>query len=220
MTLDTKTITATPTPITLAPTRVGEVIDATTTEFTAQSYTLHESPYFGSFVRASNGSAEVWAVVAQAHTAGIDPGRLPVARGADAADEAEIYDRNPELPQLLRTHFTALVVGYRDGNGAGVVRHQLPPRPPRVHAFVHGATEAEVAEFTAELGYIDASLRLQTAAPVDELVSAAIRAAAAARRGQGEGEAYAYRLRCARHLARLLGREPARLVAMLQRVRE
>ena len=213
------------------PARVGEVIDATTTELTAQSYELHQSPFFGSFVRASNGDADVWAVVAQAHTGGIDPGRHPVARGAAYTSEAEVYAQNPELPQLLRTVFTALVVGYSPPGPD--VRHRLPPRPARVHAFVYAATPSEVAAFTERLDYIDAILRLQTAAPVDELVAAAIRSAAAARRGphpgplplgEGRGEGdhpeAAYRLRCGRHLARLLGREPARLVAMLQRLRE
>lgn len=211
--------------------RVGEVIDATTTEFTAQSYRLHESPFFGSFVRASTGDCDVWGVVARAHTGGFDQGRLPVARGERFDDEEEVYRQSPELPQLLRTQFTALVVGYCDGArglpspavaGAMVAdrrpRHMLPPRPPRVHAFVYAPSAEEVVAFTASLRYLDAILRLQTGAPVDELVAAAVRAAAAARSSEAPDAPRAYLLTAARYLAVQLGREPARLVALLRRL--
>lgn len=40
------------------PEKIGEVIEASTTEFTAQCYELHQPPPFGSLVEAREGEVE------------------------------------------------------------------------------------------------------------------------------------------------------------------
>jgi hypothetical protein len=197
------------------PQRVGEVIDAGTTEFTAQAYVLHEAPPFGGFVRASNGEHDVIAVVADAHTGSVDPGRRPIARGRDEADEEDIYRRNPELKELLRTEFRAVVVGHRDA--AGDFRRWLPDRPPRLHAFVHQCAPAEIAEFTERLDFLPTLLG-DGGGPVDELVAACLRQAHAARATGGAGDR-AFLVAAGKELAVLLANEPNRLGAILRRIR-
>jgi hypothetical protein len=191
--------------------RVGEVVEAGTTAFTAEASDLHAAPPFGAFVRAGNGAEDVVAVVADSHTGSIDPGRRPIARGRDLADEAEVYRRNPELIQLLRTEFDAVVVGFRDAGG--VWRPWLPGRPPRLHAFVYECSATEVAAFTAELDFLP-TLLAATRGPVDELVGACLRTAGAARGGDRP-----FLVEAGKRLATLLAAEPHRLGAILRRIR-
>lgn len=205
---------ASPAPVSGEPARVGEVVDAGTTSFTAQAYTLHEAPPFGGFVRASNGEHDVIAVVADAHTGSVDPGRRPIARGRDEADEEDIYRRNPELRELLRTEFQAIVVGFRESRSG--YRRWLPGRPPRLHAFVHECSAAEIVAFTERLDFLPTLLGEGSRGPVDELVAACLREAAAAR---GDDRAYDFLVAAGKQLAVLLAGEPNRLGAILRRLR-
>ena len=193
--------------------RIGEVIEASTTEFTAQCYVLHDAPAFGSFVRASDGEADVFAVVANAWTGSVDPGRRPVARGQDEEDEEDVYRRNPELQEILRTEFTAVVVGFRDAGGA--YHQRLPRRPARLHAFVHACSSDEVADFTERLDFLPTLLGSAGRAPGDELVAACVREASVAR-----GHDRAFLVRSGKELAVLLAMDLNRLSAILRRLRQ
>jgi hypothetical protein len=193
--------------------RLGEIVEASTTSFTAQCYVLHEAPAFGSFVRAGDGETDVIAVVAEAWTGSIDPSRRPVARGRDEPTEDDVYRNNPELPEILRTEFTAQVLGYRVRSGE--YEQRLPRRPGRLHAFVYAAAEYEVRAFTDRLDFLQALVSAGSKSPADELVAACLREAAAARGGD-----HAYLVRAGKELAVLLGGDVNRLSAVLKRIRD
>jgi hypothetical protein len=194
------------------PRRIGEVIESSTTEFVAESYELHDAPPLGALLRASDGNTEIYAVACYARTGAIDPGRRPVARGRDDDDEAEIYRRHPELPQLLRTEFHALVVGFR---AAGVFKWYLPPRPPRLHGFVYECLPDELLAFSAKSDCLSTLLAATPPAPADELVAAFLRLAGASR---PEGERQDYLLAAGKELARALPNNPQRLLTLLTRM--
>ena len=194
------------------PTRIGEVIEASTTEFVAQCYVLHEAPPFGSLVRASDGEVDVFGVVANARTGSVDPGRRPVARGRDEEDEEDIYRSNPELREILRTEFTTVVVGSRDIGGS--YQQWLPRRPPRLHAFVYACSREEAAGFTERLDFLPTLLGGAGRAPADELVAACLREASAARGNDRE-----FLVRAGKELAVLLAGDLNRLSAILRRIR-
>ena len=59
--------------------RIGEIIEAGTTEFVAQSYELYKLPPLGSLVKTGDVSSTIYGIVYNAATAGIEPGRRPVA---------------------------------------------------------------------------------------------------------------------------------------------
>ena len=63
--------------------RVGEVVEASTTDFVAQCYELYQLPPLGSLVKTKDQSVELYAVVYNATTSGLEPGRRPIARGKD-----------------------------------------------------------------------------------------------------------------------------------------
>ena len=113
-----------------SPDRIAEVIEAGTAQFAAQCYELYEIPPLGSLVR----TGDSYGIVSGATTASLEPGRKPIARGRDEASEAAIYESSPQLVKLLRSEFTASVVGFKDGDK---VSQYLPPQPARIHAFVY-----------------------------------------------------------------------------------
>jgi hypothetical protein len=90
--------------------KIAEVIEASTAEFTAQCYELYELPPLGSLVRTGG----IYGIVGHAETAGLEPGRRPIARGKDEASEEAVYQSSPQLTRLLRSEFTAAVTGYED----------------------------------------------------------------------------------------------------------
>ncbi len=211
-----------------ATTKIGEVIEANTTGFVAECYHLHCAPDFGSFVAAVDGAYEAYGVVSNIQTSSFDPGRRALARGQDEAEPEDVYRHNPELPELLRTQFEVVMVGFADSrNGApvassaqgggvrvGAVRCYLPPLPPRLHAFVYACRPDVITDLTAEFGFLQTVLSTSLGAgrgANEELVAACIRQA-------GDGRGYDYLVRAGKELAQLLVNDPPRLNAILCRL--
>jgi hypothetical protein len=195
--------------LTEARTRVGEVVEASTVELTAQCYRLDGAPPFGSLVRATEGQREIYAVVARVSTGSLDAGRRVTPRGADERDEAALFEHNPELAALLRTELHALVVGFRDEGG--VVLHRLPPHPPRLHGFVHACDASELRAFTERLDYLATLVTTTARVPADELIGATLRQAAAVR-----DDRRAYLVAAGKRLAAMLGNDVQRLATILR----
>ena len=192
----------------LTPSRVGEVIEANSTIFVTQCYKLYVTPPLGGFVRT--GSPPTYGVVSLASTEPLDRARPIIARGEQAASEADIYRDNPQLAQLLTSRFESLILGYTQ-DGAS---HQfLPPLPPRVHSFVYACTPSEVVEFTSRLDFIH--LLLNAGTPVaDEIVGACLKDAALAHPDRQQFLYHAGKV-----LAMELAEDLPRLTAVLRRIR-
>ncbi len=188
--------------------RVGEVVEANSTSFTAQCYRLYDAPPLGSFVRA--GGPAVHGVVYRVTTEPLDATRPVLARGESAATEEEIFRNNPQLERLLTSRFEVVIVGHQD-QGAQVP--VLPPLPPRVHAFVHACSSEEVMRLASHFGWI--GLLLSSGIPVaDQVVGACLREAAAS-----YDESQAFLLRACKDLAGELAGDLPRLNAILRTVR-
>ncbi|MBI4499176.1 MAG: hypothetical protein HY689_14900 [Chloroflexi bacterium] len=190
---------------------IAEVIEASTGEFVAQSYEVNQPPPFGSLVRTADGDADLYGIVYQVTTAGLDPGRRAVALGRGEDDPEAIYRTHPQLHQLFRTDFHALVVGYRAG---GRITHTVPQRPARVHGFVYPCADQEVRQFSDALDFLPLLLAAQPAAPLEELLAAFLRRAAAARPDGRD-----FLVRAGKALALLVRGDVRRLSVILERIR-
>ena len=188
--------------------RFGEVVEATLDRLVAQCHRLYDAPPLGALVRAGD-EGPVYAVVSGVATAGLDPTRRAVARGADAESEAEVYREHPQLERLLRTDVTLLVMGHAQG---GELRHYLPPAPPRVHAFAYICTEEEVRRFTVSPDFV-VPLAASREATADDVLAAALRQAALAYDRPQE-----FLVRAGRAVASVLSGDTARLTAVLRRL--
>jgi hypothetical protein len=191
--------------------RLGEVIEASTTAFTAQAYELYELPPLGILVKTTEGERELYAIVYHATTEGIEPGRKPIARGRDEASEQAIFDASPQLSKLLRSEFSALVVGYKDGEQ---IRQHLPPRPTHIHSFVYACSAEEVKAFGKSFAFLNTLVNSELETPSDELIAAALRLMSAS-----SDEPRAFLVSAGKELASLLGQDYGRLKAILERIK-
>jgi hypothetical protein len=192
-----------------APTLMGEVVEASTTEFLAQTVELDFAPPFGAFVEvATEDNLIIYGVVAHVQTAGIDPGSRAIMRGHGDVRDERIYQENPDLPLVLRTTFRALVVGF--GEGPRLFQF-LPPRPPRLHYSVFTCPPEKIHALAASLNYLQALLNAAEV-PVDELLAANLRYTAAHFHDSGE-----FLNLAGRELAQLLRADYPRLTSILRR---
>jgi len=192
--------------------RVGEIIEASTTEFVAQCYELYQSPPLGSLVKTTDLPVELYGIVYYATTASLEPGRRPIARGKDEATEEAIYQTSPQLLKLLRTEFSALVVGYRDNEK---LYHYLPPRPARIHSFVYLCSTDEVAKFGQSFNFLNILVNAHLPVSVEELTSASLR-----QMSEGYENPHAFLVAAGKELALLLGSDFNRLKAILGRIKQ
>jgi len=192
--------------------RVGEVIMADTTGFTAQCYELYDLPPLGSLVKTALGEMTVYAVVSGGGTASIEPGRRPLARGKDEASEEDIFRASPQLRALLRSEFTALVVGNQQD---GQIRQYLPPQPARLHAFVYDCDAEETRRFGGSFSFLSLLLNSRQAVSAEELVAACLR-----RMSRVQEDRHAFLVAAGKEMALLWGGEYQRLKAILERIKE
>jgi hypothetical protein len=153
--------------------KVGEVIEACTIDFAAQCYELYQSPPLGSLVKTCwEADRNLYGVVYNVLTGGIEPGRRPVARGKDEINEAEVYHSNPQLTKLLRSEFRALVIGYSEGDR---IFQCLPPKPAWIHGFVYPCSPEEVKQFSLSFNFLNTLLKARLDISVEELTGATLR---------------------------------------------
>jgi hypothetical protein len=191
--------------------RVGEVIEASTTEFVAQCYELYQSPPLGSLVKTRDLLMELYGIVYNVTTSSLDLGRRPIARGKDEASEEAIYHSNPQISELLCSEFTALMIGHRQGEQC----HQyLPPKPARIHGFVYLCPAEEVKEFSQSFNFLTVLINARLSVPTDELIAACLR-----QMGQTFEDPRSFLVAAGKELAVLLGSEFNRLKAILEKIR-
>lgn len=188
--------------------RLGEVVEASTTEFVVQCYDLYAAPALGSLVRCGEDGA-IYGIVHEIATRSVDSGRRPIARGRDESDEDAIYRSNPQLSRLLSTEFRALCVGYED---AGALRRWLAPFPPRIHSFVYSCSDDVLREFSSELDFVSILFSAPIAA-ADDVLAAFLKMA-----GDTRSDSSEFLVNAGRRLTPLLGGQMQRLNGILRRI--
>jgi hypothetical protein len=153
-------------------TKIGEIVESSSTEFTAECYELHHIPSLGSLVKVTATPVEIYGIVCQAGTASIEPGRRPVARGKDETSEKAIYQSSPQLMKLLRSEFQVLIVGYKLDEK---IYQYLPPKPAHIHAFVHLCSFGEVRQFSQSFDFLSILVNNRLQVSVEELIAATLR---------------------------------------------
>ncbi|MBN1176961.1 MAG: hypothetical protein JXA51_04700 [Dehalococcoidales bacterium] len=187
--------------------KIAEVIEASTAQFAAQCYQLYEIPPLGSLVK----TGDIYGIVAEATTESLDTGRKPIARGKDEASEEAVYQSSPQLTKLLRSEFTAVVAGHRDGDN---LYRYLPPQPARIHGFVYLCQPDEVKEFGKSFDFLNILINTALPVPTEELIAAALR-----QMSQAHDDSHAFLVAAGKELAALLSNDYIRLKNILGRLR-
>ncbi len=171
-----------------APNHIGEVIETTTTQYTAQCLEPEDlkfptMPPFGSWVKSFDEESgnKILSVVTYATTTPIDSVHRARALGLSLA---ELREQQPQIFAMLKTEFKAAIVGYEvpsklnngEGQGMGKMYQYLPPRPPQIHQGVYHCEPSEVINFTEDLDFLRTLLQVKDI-PVESLIAAVIREA-------------------------------------------
>ncbi|UCC91039.1 MAG: hypothetical protein JSW24_02525 [Dehalococcoidia bacterium] len=191
--------------------RVGEVIEASTTDFVAQCYELYQSPPLGSLVKTRDSGMELYGIVYNATTTSFEPGRRPIARGKDETTEEAVYQASPQLLKLLKSEFGAVVVGHRQDDK---LHHYLPPKPARIHSFVYLCSTEEIKEFSQSFDFLNILLNTHLPVSPDELIAACLR-----QMSQVYEDRRAFLVAAGKELAILLSGQFNQLKAILERIK-
>jgi len=186
--------------------KIAEVIEASTAQFAAQCYELYELPPLGSLVK----TGDIYGIVAGAMTSSLEPGRKPIARGRDEASEEAVYESSPQLAKLLRSEFTAVVVGHKDGDK---LHQYLPPQPGRIHGFIYLCQPDEVREFSRQFGFLNILTNVALPVPAEELIAATLR-----QMGRAHEDSHAFLVAAGKELANLLSSDFIQLKNILGRL--
>jgi hypothetical protein len=192
--------------------RLGEVIETSTTSFTAESDELHVLPELGALVRVRGLSEDTsfFGVVAFGLTGGLDTSRRAVRRGAEGVADDAIYKRHPELELVLRTLFDVAVVGYER---ASRIYHNLPVLPVPLHYNVHACNRSDVSRFSSEPRYLPTLLNFRGDIMPEQLLASHLRWV-----DHVLNDGHAWLQDATRRLARLMKRDYDQLVTILQAV--
>jgi hypothetical protein len=142
---------------------LGEIIATSYSNFTAESYSLNETPPLGGLVVAES----VLGVVCSARTEGLGP---ISARGSLEDEDGGVYKLYPDLQRTLRTQFTALVVGCYDTSNPEKALYTYPECPPRVHYKCWQSTDDELVRFTSQPDYLRLLLSSTEISDVDQVL--------------------------------------------------
>ena len=185
--------------------RIGEIIESSTSQFRAETQELNGAPPFGSFVRTS-GDPSVYGLVYHVCTQSMEPNRRATAYGMT---EQELREEQPQIFELLKTEFEAVIIGFEDSNGP---RQVLPPQPPGIHRFVYPCSESEVKGLTNSGDFLR-SIFSGSRIPVDDLMIASVRNAWAARSFD-----MPYLVKLGKELCRLVRDDYDRLSSIMRRI--
>jgi hypothetical protein len=193
------------------PQRVGEVIEASTAEFTAQCYELYQIPPLGSLVKTKDQALELYGIVYNAATTSLEPGRRPIARGREEKTEEGIYQTSPQLLKLLKSEFGAVVVGHKQDKK---LYHYLPPTPARIHSFVYQCSPQEIKDFGKSFDFLNILINARLQVSTEELVAASLR-----QMSQAYEDRRTFLVAAGKELALLLSGNLSQLKAILGRIK-
>ena len=114
--------------------------------------------------------------------------------------------------ELLRSEFSALVVGHRQNDK---LYHYLPPKPARIHGFVYLCSAEEVREFCQSFDFLSVLVNTRLPVSAEELIAACLR-----QMSQVYEDGHAFLVAAGKELAILLGGEFNRLKAILGRIKQ
>ena len=190
---------------------VGRVLRSSTTSFTVGCRQLiseqdQRVPEFGALVRAEGKDGTiVYGLIFNVTIEDDAFVRQLVAAGVDSAEIIEDQRQKRQVPIVV----DVLVVG--GGQGLAVY-HRLPAQPPSTLDQIYLCEPAEIVRFTERPDWLRTVLG-SVEAPVDQLLTATLRAATQAR---PPDQREPYKIAAGRELAKLLALDLARLDGILQ----
>lgn len=193
---------------------VGRVLRSSTAAFTVGAQQLIAdqdalTPRLGALIKTAGARNNIFGLICNVTIEDDAFVRQLVAAGVDNPVMIEDQRQRRQVPVVIEV----LAVGHGDETA---IYHRLPPQPPRTLDMIYTCNNAELRRFSERHDWLRIVLAAP-AGPVDQILVAALRAAAAARPSIDEQEQYL--IGAGRELARLLALDLSRLDGILRQLR-
>ena len=190
---------------------IGEVLASNTSMLKAQVPVDATAPAFGAWVKVEQEGKTIYAVVSMVEQGSVMPSRQPTALGKTPE---ELMREMPQVLELLRTSFTAVIIAHKDADGT--MRQSLPPNPAAMHGFVKPCGQDEIKAIGPPFDFLRTLVNsADTAVSTDDVLIAVLQQIRVAH----EDEGYAILVEAGRTLSRLLRDDHERLQAILRRAK-
>lgn len=148
----------------------GEVIESSLSSFKVQCWQWDVLPAFASLIVIESNQSKTFGMVTSVQTGSLDAGRYPFPY---QKTEEELRRDQPQIFALLQTHVSCVTLGYSQLSS---LYYQLPPYPPRIHAFARLATNDELRLFFHDCAYLHVLCSSgEMPAPLEELLLALLK---------------------------------------------
>lgn len=126
----------------------AEVVESSLSIWRAQCWEWDKCPAFGSLVVIDNQEGQSYGLVFEIISGSKDPSRTVIAY---KKSQEELKLTHPQIFEFLSTSFSCLSLGFMKN---GIIYYQLPPEPPKIHAFVRPATLLEAKQLFSNEHYL------------------------------------------------------------------
>lgn len=126
----------------------AEIVESSLSDWKAQSWQWNYFPVFGALVTITSNDITHIGIVHAITTGSSDPSRAPIPY---QKTEEELLREQPQIFAFLKTTFSCIPLGHIV---KGKTSYQLPPHPPKIHAFVEHADAHLCKQFFANQRYL------------------------------------------------------------------
>ena len=147
----------------------AEVTESSISSWRAQCWQWDVLPAHGSLLAVQQGTRTIYGIV---H--GITTGPLDAQRTVFAykKTEEQLKQEHPHIFELLASTISCITLGYKEDT---LVRYQMAPVPPKIHAFVTSPSEQELQLFFKDEQYLHTLFaHADTLVSLDDLLLALI----------------------------------------------
>lgn len=143
---------------------VAEIVESSLQTWTAQCWRWDIIPEFGSLVAVHNKKRIIYGIVYGIKTGSLDSSRYPFTY---QKTEEELMAEQPQIFEFLKTHIQCITLGFEEHEK---MIHQLPPEPPKIHAFVGPCAVNKVKVFFAQPDFLHLLMQSPETQQADELI--------------------------------------------------
>ena len=126
----------------------AEIIESSLPRYKAQCWDSNKVPQYGSLVVVEQQDLIIYGIVYQVYVASDDPMRQIHSY---QRTEEELQKEQPQIFAFLKTFFSVLILGYKEGDR---VYQRCAPIPSKLHSFVRLISDDELALFLREHSYL------------------------------------------------------------------
>lgn len=148
---------------------VAEIVESSLYTWTAQCWRWDHIPEFGSLVGVYHKKRTIYGLVHGITTGSLDSNRYPFTY---QKTEEELMTEQPQIFEFLKTHINCITLGFEEHEK---VIYQIPPEPPKIHAFVGPVQPQALKVFFAQADFLHLLFHSNETTQIDELVLGLLR---------------------------------------------